>query len=77
MSTIGNKGLEKRYTLKVEIADSGDDRLLLLSLGELLRQHRIDGENLMNVPEDLGDKVIASRCWDDVFLCSKGLNPRL
>jgi hypothetical protein len=58
VTTVLDKWLELRYPLEEDVSDSFNDRLLFLPFRQLLREDLVDGENVMDIPEDLLHKLV-------------------
>jgi hypothetical protein len=57
-----------RHGVQQDVADALDDRVLLLALVQRVAQACVDGDDVVDIPEDLLEEVGASAGGDDVRL---------
>lgn len=76
MCSILDERRKVRHDFEEDITDLVDDVSLLLALVEHLGESDVDGMDLEDIPEDLGDEVFSTILGDDVGR-SEGLDPAL
>ena len=67
MRSIRDERLEQWNAFEKQVADRLDHRLLLLPFRQTFSERQIDGEYVMDVPEDLSDEIFSFVCGDDVL----------
>lgn len=72
MRTVGYKGGKKRDDVEENIRYSLDDGVRLLTLVKRVAQTGVDGDDVVNVPKDLLDKVSATVFGNDVRRAERG-----
>lgn len=65
-----------RYEVEEDVSDVIDDVRLLLTLVEQVGESNVDGVDLEDVPENLGDEIFPTSFRDDV-LTPKWFDPEL
>lgn len=76
MSTILDERSKVRYEVEEDVSDVIDDVRLLLTLVEEVGESNVDGVDLEDVPENLGDEIFPTSFRDDV-LTPKWFDPEL
>jgi hypothetical protein len=65
--SVGHKWLEQRDPLEEQVPNGLDDGLLLLPFGEALGKYVVDGQDVVYVPKNLADKILATGGGNDVL----------
>lgn len=76
MSAVYHEGLEFGNELEHDIRNVRNYVMVLLTLGETLREDGIDSQDFMRVPKDLRDKRLSFNLRYH-FACSQWLDPTL
>lgn len=72
MGAVPDEGFELRHDVGKDVPDALDDGVGFLTLVECVTETCVYGNDVVNVPKDLLDKVCAMFCGDDVAILEVG-----